>query len=86
MLATIVTKAGSNLRIQYDEEKLEILSTFSDYKKEIHRFAAAGSISQRSAHRFTKMQMFDKILFNPVQIHRDGDMAMFIDWIKIQGK
>ena len=49
--ATIIKKVGTKLRIHYDGYDSE-WNVWSDYIKELHRFAIAGSISARKAHLY----------------------------------
>merc|ERR1712228_672672 len=66
--ATIVDKVRSNLKIHYDgwSDKHD---TWCDCAS-IHRFADAGSISKRPAHRFTNLKIGDMIDINPKYQHR----------------
>ena len=62
--ATVSQKQGTNLMIHYDGWSKE-WDTWSDFQKEIHRFAKAGSISRRPAHRFKELKKGDYIDINP---------------------
>ena len=66
--ATVSEKQGSNLKIHYDGWSRK-WDTWSDFQKEIHRFAKAGSISKRPAHRFKQLKKGDYVDINPTQRH-----------------
>ena len=66
--ATIVEKKGTNLKIHYDEWFTKCV-IWSDFTKELQRFAKAGSISKRPAHRFKDLKEGDYIDINPTQRH-----------------
>ncbi len=66
VLATIQDKQGSKLKIRYDGLPA-IYDTWSDYEPELHRFAKAGSISRRPAHRFKNLKVGDWIHINPIR-------------------
>eukprot|EP00483_Globobulimina_turgida_P003085 UN03090 len=65
---TIAEKRGTNLKIHYDGWSRK-WDTWSDYAREIHRFARAGSISSRPAHRFLGLKKSDYVDINPTQRH-----------------
>ncbi|ETO10713.1 hypothetical protein RFI_26662 [Reticulomyxa filosa] len=58
LLATVVEKLGSQLRVHYEgwSSKWDVTS---DYTKEINRFASARSISSRPAHRLQHLNNDD---------------------------
>ena len=60
ILATIINKRGSRLKIHYHGWHRK-WDTWCDYTKEIHRFAKPGSISRRPAHRFKNLKNEDII-------------------------
>ncbi len=64
VLAKIMEKNGSKLKIHYDgwSSKWDICS---DYETELYRFAKAGTVSQRPAHRFKELNVGDKVNINP---------------------
>ena len=66
VFATVSEKQGTNLKIHYDgwPDKWDI---WSDFSKEIHRFAVAGSISMRPAHRFLNLKIGDFVDINSTQ-------------------
>eukprot|EP00486_Rosalina_sp_Unknown_P003695 CAMPEP_0201577096 /NCGR_PEP_ID=MMETSP0190_2-20130828/23310_1 /ASSEMBLY_ACC=CAM_ASM_000263 /TAXON_ID=37353 /ORGANISM="Rosalina sp." /LENGTH=715 /DNA_ID=CAMNT_0048008757 /DNA_START=120 /DNA_END=2264 /DNA_ORIENTATION=- len=66
--ATVSEKQGTNLKIHYDGWSRK-WDTWSDFQKEIHRFAKAGSISKRPAHRFKQLKKGDYVDINPTQRH-----------------
>merc|ERR1712129_514107 len=66
--ATVSEKQGPNLKIHYDGWSRK-WDTWSDFHKEIHRFAKAGSISKRPAHRFNELKKSDYVDINPSQRH-----------------
>ena len=68
VFATVSQKQGTNLKIHYDgwSRKWDIWSNFNE---EIHRFAVAGSISKRKAHRFQHLKKGDFVDINPTQRH-----------------
>lgn len=67
-IATITEKQGSNLRIHYDgySRKWDV---WSDYEKELYRFAKAGSISDRVSDKFGHKRKGDYIDINPSLKH-----------------
>eukprot|EP01084_Bolivina_argentea_P261263 441436_1 len=65
ILATITDKQGTNLKIHYNGWGSK-WDAWSDYNAEIHRFAIAGSISERSAHRCQQLDIGDHIGINPM--------------------
>ena len=69
VLATVIKKQGTNLKIHYNGWSRE-WDTWSDYSREIHRFAVAKSISKRRAHRFEHLKKGDYVDINPSQLHR----------------
>ena len=74
--AEVVEKHGSNLKIHYVGWSRK-WDCYSDFRKEIHRFAKAGSISKRPAHRFKDLRKGDFIDINPSIRHpgwRVGDI------------
>ena len=68
LYATVSQKQGSNLMIHYDGWSKK-WDTWSDFKKEIHQFAKAGSISKRPAHRLKHLKKGDYIDINPTHRH-----------------
>lgn len=68
ILATIVDKNGSNLKIHYIfwSRKWDI---WSDYSKELHRFALPKSISSRSAHKWKNLEVGLFVDVNPIIRH-----------------
>merc|ERR1712228_305513 len=66
--AIIVEKQGTNLKIHYIG-LLSIWDVWSDYNKELHRFAESKSISKRAAHRFTDLELGGYIDINPKHQH-----------------
>merc|ERR1712228_82748 len=66
--AIIVEKQGTNLKIHY-VGLLSIWDVWSDYNKELHRFAESKSISKRAAHRFTDLELGGYIDINPKHQH-----------------
>ena len=64
LVATVVEKQGSNLKIHYDGWSRR-WDTWSDYNKELNRFAAARSVSERPAHKFTALIKGALIDINP---------------------
>ncbi len=70
-LATIAEKQGTNLKIHYDGWS-RTWDVWSDFQTEINRFAKAGSISRRQAHRFNKLKESDYIDVNPMYTHPGG--------------
>ena len=67
----IVAKQGSRLRIHYIGWSIQ-WNVWSDYTKELHRFAQAKSISNRPAHRFKFLKIGDLIDINPIAKHSDA--------------
>ena len=63
--ATVCDKQGTNLKIHYDGWFRIILDVCSDFTEELHRFAVAGSISKRPAHRFKQLTKGDFVDVNP---------------------
>ena len=63
VLATIIAKNGTKLRIHYDGwgQKWD---TWQDYTTQLHNFAKAKSISQRPPHRFKDIAVHDWIECN----------------------
>jgi len=68
VFATVSEKQGTSLKIHYDGWSRK-WDTWSDFNAEIHRFAVAGSISKRPAHRFGHLKKGDFIDINPTQRH-----------------
>eukprot|EP01083_Nonionella_stella_P175354 610380_1 len=68
VFATVEEKQGTKLKIHYDgwSKKWDV---WSDFEKEIHRFAAAGSISRRAPHRLNHLKKGDHVDINPTQRH-----------------
>ena len=64
LFATVIEKKHTNLKIHYDGWNRK-WDTWSDFNAEIHRFAVAGSISRRRAHRFEHFKEGDYIDINP---------------------
>ena len=66
--AIIIQKNGTNLKVRYDglSEKWD---SWSDFTKELFRFAAPRSISKRPAHRFKCIKLGSYIDVNPKQMH-----------------
>ncbi len=58
--ATVIEKIGSDLKIHYDgwNSKWDV---WSNYVRELRRFAVAGSISKRRAHRFKHLEEGDLV-------------------------
>jgi len=63
--AAIIDKKKSNLKIHYFGWDSE-WDVWSDYKKELFRFANYKSISERPQHRFLRLQKGDNIQMNPM--------------------
>eukprot|EP01084_Bolivina_argentea_P288837 495820_1 len=63
-LATITHKRDAILKIHY-EGWSDTWDTWSDFEKELHRFAKPFSISQRPAHRLQSLKDGDLIYINP---------------------
>merc|ERR1712176_377254 len=68
VFATVSEKQGTNLKIHYDGWSRK-WDTWSDFNREIHRFAAPGSISKRASHRFKTLKKGDYVDINPTQRH-----------------
>ena len=68
VLATVIERNGTNLKIRYDGWSCK-WNKLSDFTKEIHRFAVAGSISKRPAHRFQHLKVGDYVDINPALRH-----------------
>ena len=68
MVATVIEKQGSNLKIHYDE-LVSKYDVWSDFRKQSYRFAKVGSISMRPARRFTHLEKGDYVQINPIQRH-----------------
>ena len=66
--ATVIEKQGTNLKIHYDGWCRK-WDTWSDFSKELHRFAEAGSISKRPANRFSALKKGDNIDVYPTHKH-----------------
>eukprot|EP01084_Bolivina_argentea_P289361 496862_1 len=66
--ATVVDKKGTNIKIHYDgwSRKWDI---WSDFSKELYRYAKPRSISKRLAHRFENIKQDDYIDINPTIKH-----------------
>ena len=64
VLATIMEKQGMNLKIHYVKWPRK-WDAWSDFTKELHRFAIAGSIFRRKARRFSNPKVGDYIDINP---------------------
>eukprot|EP01084_Bolivina_argentea_P240173 403561_1 len=76
---TVVDIQGTNIKIHYDGWSRK-WDTWSDYNVEIHRFAYAGSVSKRPAHRFKQLQKGDYIDINPTHTHSEwkcGEIRRF---------
>ena len=60
----------SSLKIHYEgcDEKYD---EWSDYKKELHRFAVRDSITTRKAHRLTELKIKDWVNVNPLRWDAD---------------
>ena len=80
--ATIKDKQGSNLKIHYNGWSTK-WDTWSDYNKELYRFAKAGSISKRPAHKFKELKKGDYVNINPVMRHPGWKAAIIR---KLDGK
>mmetsp|Transcript_108639 Transcript_108639/g.132588 ORF Transcript_108639/g.132588 Transcript_108639/m.132588 type:complete len:326 (+) Transcript_108639:88-1065(+) len=67
-LGIIIDKKGHNLKIHYEgwSWKWDI---WSDFTKEIHRFAHPNSISKRESHRFNDLKKGDYVDINPMYKH-----------------
>ena len=68
VVATVVEKQGSKLKIHYNGWSGK-WDTWSDFKKEWYRFAVAGSIYNRIAHGLTKLKKGSFIDVNPIWRH-----------------
>ena len=68
VFATVSEKQGTNLKIHYDGWSRK-WDTWSDFNVELHRYAAAGSISKRQRHRFRDLKKGDYVDVNPSQRH-----------------
>eukprot|EP01084_Bolivina_argentea_P265493 450041_1 len=66
--ATVLGKQGTNLKIHYDGWSCK-WDIWSNFELEIHKFAHAGSISKRSAHRFRQLEKGNYVDINPTQRH-----------------
>ena len=77
--ATVTDKRGSKLKIHYDgwSQKWDV---WSDWKQEIHLFAARGSISERPAHRMSHLKKGDYGDVNP-SIRHSGWKAAEIRYL-----
>ena len=64
VLATVMEKQGTNLKIHYVKWS-RTWDVWSDFTKELHRFAAAGSIFKRKARRFVSLKKGDYVDINP---------------------
>ena len=69
--ATIIEKKGTNLKIHYDGWSA-IWDKWSDFNTELYRFAKAGSISRRPAHRFSDLIDGDHVRISPTQTSHAG--------------
>lgn len=73
---TVWGKQGTNLKIRNHWD------TWTDFSKELHRFAVAGSISKRKAHRFGFMKKGDYVDINPSLTHpgwKEGEFQRLDD-------
>ncbi|ETO03202.1 hypothetical protein RFI_34208, partial [Reticulomyxa filosa] len=68
LYASIVEKLGSRLKVHYKGWS-RMWDCYSDYKKEIERFAKARTISARQAHRFEHLKKGDFADINPKMRH-----------------
>eukprot|EP01083_Nonionella_stella_P105332 302949_1 len=68
VFATVIEKKGSLLKIHYDGWS-RIWDIWSDFSVELHRFAVAGSISLRPAHRLKSLKKGDYVDINPLLRH-----------------
>merc|ERR1719445_2137591 len=68
LLATIIEKKGTRLKIHYDDFETG-WDTWCDYSTSLHRFAAPRSISRRPAHRFNDLKIGDFICINSAHRH-----------------
>eukprot|EP00483_Globobulimina_turgida_P000629 UN00629 len=66
--ATILEKQHTHLKIHYNGWSRK-WDTWSDYEKELHRFAKPGTISKRPSHRFRYLKEGDYVDINPIQRH-----------------
>eukprot|EP01084_Bolivina_argentea_P265489 450032_1 len=68
--SAVIDKKGTNIKIHYDKwsRKWDI---WSDFSKELYRYAKPRSISKRLAHRFENIKKHDYIDINPI-IKRPG--------------
>ena len=66
--AIIQEVRGTNLKIHYVEWSRK-WNTWNDFSKELYRFAKAGSISRRPAHRFKELKEGDYVDINPLLKH-----------------
>ena len=69
--AIILQKQGSLLLIHCDGAS-SIMDQWSDYEKELHRFAVHGSISYRPAHRLQQLVVGDMVDINRMYIFVDN--------------
>eukprot|EP01083_Nonionella_stella_P101768 288818_1 len=71
-IATVSEKNGLKLKIHYNGWGPQY-DTWSDVSVELHRFASAGSISQRPSHHahFNSLRKGDHVDINPSQKHVD---------------
>ena len=79
MIATILEKHGSCLKIHYDGWSSK-WDCYVDYTTDTARFAEVGTISTRQAHRFTNLTKGDFIDINPTCRHpgwRAGEIRRF---------
>jgi hypothetical protein len=63
-MGTVVRKILRRVRIHYENWGSE-WDVWSDYEKELHRFAKYQSISQRPPHRFQSLVVGAFLYFNP---------------------
>ena len=67
--ATVSEKRSeTNYKIHYDGWSRK-WDTWSDFKKERHRFFRVGAVSRRPAHRFEQLKKGDYVDINPVLTH-----------------
>ena len=69
--ATVLEKQGTKLKIHYDGWS-HLKDTWSDFQTGIDRFAKAGSISKRPAHRFKRLKKGDYVDINPIRFFMPG--------------
>ena len=70
--AKILEKDGTNLRLRYydnddNDDMMDDMNIWSDYNKELYRFASYSSITRRPSHRLKNMEKGNSIKVNPLR-------------------